>query len=100
MFGLNVSHNGDDNYNFKDVKECYKQSVDIIYGDASSFQFDILRHEYSDLNTRGKRSFKNTVAIVDEVDSMLIDDSSKIAMLAESMPGMNNLNVLLVSIWQ
>ncbi len=31
---------------------------------------------------------------------MLIDDSSKIAMLADSMPGMNNLNVLLVFIWQ
>jgi hypothetical protein len=31
---------------------------------------------------------------------MLIDDSSKIAMLAESMPGMNNLNILLVAIWQ
>jgi preprotein translocase subunit SecA len=100
MFNLKVRHNGDDNYNFKDIKECYKNNVDIIYGDASGFQFDILRHEYSDLNTRGNRKFSNTVAIVDEVDSMLIDDCSKIAMLAESMPGMNNLSILLVSIWQ
>ena len=100
MFNLAVKHNGDDDYNFKDTKECYKESVDIIYGDASSFQFDILRHQYSDLGTRGVREFRNSVAIVDEVDSMLIDDSSKIAMLAETMPGMNNLNVLLVFIWQ
>ena len=30
---------------------------------------------------------------------MLVDDSSKIAMLADAMPGMNNLYVLYTSIW-
>ena len=32
---------------------------------------------------------KCDVAIVDEVDSMLIDDSSKIARLSSSIPGMD-----------
>jgi preprotein translocase subunit SecA len=100
MFNIKVAHNSDDNYNFKDKKKCYDSSIDIIYGDASGFQFDILRHEYSDLGTRGDRSFKNTIAIIDEVDSMLIDDSSKIAMLADTMPGMSSLSILLTSIWQ
>lgn len=31
---------------------------------------------------------------------MRIDDSSKIDMLAESMPGMSDLNFLLIVIWQ
>jgi hypothetical protein len=30
---------------------------------------------------------------------MLIDDSSKIAMLSASMPGMESIHLLLVSIW-
>ncbi len=60
----------------------------------------MLRHEYSDLGTRGKRNLNETVAIIDEIDSMLIDDSSKIAMLADTMPGMSNLNVIFVVISQ
>jgi preprotein translocase subunit SecA len=99
MFNFKFAHNGDENYNFKDVKKCYEDEIDIIYGDASGFQFDILRHEFSNINTRGKRDFLNTFAIIDEVDSMFIDDSSKIAMLADTMPGMNALNIYLTSIW-
>jgi preprotein translocase subunit SecA len=100
MFNLNVTHNGDENYNFKGPKKCYENSVDIIYGDASGFQFDLLRHEYSDIGTRGTRNFKNTISIIDEVDNMFIDDSSKIAILADSMSGMNSISIILTIIWQ
>lgn len=55
MFGFKVDHNGDEGYGFKDTKKCYKKDIDIIYGDAGNFQFDLLRHEYSDLGTRGDR---------------------------------------------
>ena len=82
------------------MKECYDSKINIIYGDANNFQFDILRDEYSNLGTRGKRNFRDSFAIVDEVDNMLIDDSSKIAMLADTMPGMINLNIILVNNWQ
>jgi preprotein translocase subunit SecA len=99
MFGLKVENNGDEGYSFNGEKKCYKDDIDIIYGDAGNFQFDILRHDYSGLGTRGNRKFSNTYAIIDEVDSMLVDDSSKIAMLADSMPGMNNLYVLYTNIW-
>jgi preprotein translocase subunit SecA len=100
MFNLIVADNSDEGYGFKDAKDCYKNKVHIIYGDASNFQFDILRHEYSGLGTRGTRNFDNTIAIIDEVDSMFIDDNSKIAMLADTMPGMSNLNIFFTTIWQ
>lgn len=100
LFNITAMDNSDDTYNFNGQKKCYAKNVDIIYGEASSFQFDILREEYSGLGTRGNRSFEKTTAIVDEVDSMFIDDSSKIAMLAEVMPQMSHLNILFTSLWQ
>jgi preprotein translocase subunit SecA len=100
MFNLIVADNSDEGYGFIETKECYKNHVNIIYGDAANYQFDILRHEYSALGTRGTRNFDTTIAIIDEVDSMLIDDNSKIAMLADTMPGMSNLNIFFTTIWQ
>ncbi len=99
-FGLKTKDNSDAGYNFDGPKACYKPDTDIVYGDVSNFQFDVLRHDYSGLNTRGDCKFENTYTIVDEVDSMLIDDSSRIAMLAETMPGMDELKLLLIAIWQ
>ena len=100
MFNIRVYNNDDRDYNFNGVKRCYKDDVDVIYGDASNYQFDVLNDEFSGLGTRGNRSFEDTVAIFDEVDSMLIDDSSKIAMLSDTMPGMSNLNLIYTWMWQ
>ncbi|CAF4792666.1 unnamed protein product, partial [Rotaria sp. Silwood2] len=69
----------------------------IVYGAASDFQGDILRDEYSKLGTRNGR--KCDVAIVDEVDSMLIDDRNHIVMLSSQMPAMDQLEPLLAAIW-
>ncbi len=69
------------------LKPCY--SANILYGDAFSFEADILRHEYSGENTRGNRSFD--FVIVDEVDSMLIDQSDHTTRLVDRMPSMENL---------
>jgi preprotein translocase subunit SecA len=91
-FGLTVSHNGKDG---TDIKERYK--ADIIYGAASDFQGDILRDEYSKIGTRSGR--KCDVAIVDEVDSMLIDGKNHIVMLSSPMPAMDHLEPLLSIIW-
>ena len=99
MFNVRVDTNDDKDYNFNGVKRCYKDEIDVIYGDPSNYQFDILNHEFSGLGTRGNRGFKNTVVIIDEVDSMLIDDRSKVAMLSDTMPGMNHLNLIYTSIW-
>ncbi len=90
--GLTVAHNCVDE---QAKKESY--GADIVYGAAGDFQGDILRDEYSKLGTRSGRSFG--VAIVDEVDSMLIDGKNHIVMLSSSMPGMENLEALLAAIW-
>ncbi|CAM4982218.1 unnamed protein product [Rotaria socialis] len=92
LFNLTVSHNGTDTI---DIKERY--NANIVYGAASDFQGDILRDEYSKLGTRNGR--KCDIAIVDEVDSMLIDGKNHIVMLSSPMPAMDHLEPLLAAIW-
>jgi len=94
MFGISVSHNCLQQKS-SGFKECYASN--IVYGDISNFQYDILRHEYKMAGTRGSRGFG--CVIVDEVDSMLIDESAKIAMLASPVPGSEYLEALFASLW-
>jgi len=93
-FGLTVAHNGKDDD--IDIKERYK--ADIVYGSAGDFQGDILRDEYSKLGTKSGR--KCDIAIVDEVDSMLIDGKNHMVMLSTPMPAMDYLEPVLCTISQ
>ena len=96
MFGLTCGNNNDKTVYLHGRKDCYK--ADIVYGEMSQFQFDTLRDQYSMLGTLGVR--KCEIAIIDEVDSMLIDDSSKIARLSSTAAGMDYFQVVYVYIWQ
>ncbi|CAF0795574.1 unnamed protein product [Adineta ricciae] len=96
MFNLTAAHNNDETNYVEGFKCCYKEN--IVYGTASQFQFDILRDEFSLLKTRADRPFD--LVIIDEVDSMLIDETNATARLAEHLPGMEWLNPLLYTIWQ
>jgi len=96
MFGLKVDHNYMSDYQ-KGSKECYE--ADIVYGASYTFQHDYLRHEYKKFNTRGDRDIKECFAIVDEVDSMMLDEKDKIAKIASHAPGMEYLAPLLSTIW-
>ena len=96
MFTLSCTDNRDKTIYLKGTKDCYL--ADIVYGEMSQFQFDILRDHYSKLNTLGGRPFMT--AIVDEVDSMLIDDSSKIARLSSTVTGMDHFQALYGIMWQ
>ncbi|RIB07716.1 SecA DEAD-like domain-containing protein [Gigaspora rosea] len=69
-------------------KKCY--SKNIVYGDVSQFQFDWLSHEHKKMGTKGSRGFG--VVIVDEVDNMMIDDSSRTARLTGGLAGFEHLN--------
>jgi len=95
MFCLTCSANSDKTIYLKGAKDCYAN--DVVYGEMSQFQFDTLRDNYSKLGTLGVR--KCTMAIVDEVDSILIDDSSKIARLSSTVPGMDHFTAIYVFIW-
>src|SRR3990167_2178098 len=97
-FDMSVSHNCSQHTgnSYQDgPKSCYLD--DIVYGDVGNFQFDLLRHEYKGYETRAERQYD--VVIVDEVDSMLIDESMKIAALGSYKPAMEHLEPLLVAIW-
>jgi len=99
IFGLTVSDNSIDKDYQNGPKECYQS--DIVYGSISNFQFDLLRHEHQGLETRGKEDNQRRfdTVIVDEVDSMLIDNGGHLAKLSGPLPGMEYLQPLLIFIW-
>ena len=102
-FNVTVAHNNDETSYTSGPKQCYQS--DIVYGNSSQFQFDLLRHEFSLLNTRTLDKQKGMsrrfdAVIIDEVDSMLIDDNNTLARLADQLPGMEWLNPLLYGVWR
>lgn len=95
--GLTIDHcikdeNGTPNHG---PKACYK--ADIVYGDAHNFQADILNDKYMKENTRNGRDYD--CIIVDEIDSMFIDDYGKSTLLAGEKPYMKRLNYILIAMW-
>ncbi|KPJ20365.1 Protein translocase subunit secA [Papilio machaon] len=70
---------------------------DVIYGTNNSFQRDVLSGEFRKTNIRKKRNFD--VAIVDEVDNMLIDGNNWILRLTCDMPAMDHLETILAAIY-
>ena len=95
-FEISCGCNKDTKVYQRGEKICYRK--DIVYGETSQFQFDVLRDEYSGLDTLARR--KARIAIVDEVDSMLIDDSSKIARLSTTLSGTDLFQQMYFFIWQ
>ena len=90
MLDLSVSHNVMSRQGGKKPKPCYK--ADIVYGDVGNFQYDFLYDDFKQLGIRCGREFG--VVIVDEVDSMLIDESAKIAMVSNHLPGSEYLQTI------
>lgn len=95
MFGLKCSCNNDTVPYLQGVKDCYTDN--IVFGEVSQFQFDKLRDDYSQLDTLGSRQCQ--VAIVDEVDAMLIDDSSKLSRLSSTAAGMDHFQPIYIFLW-
>lgn len=77
------------------IKACYKKSV--VYSDSNHLQFDALRHNHKQLNTRGKRRFYRLN--IDEVDSVTFIENTKFAMLGEKTSHMDALTFILACIW-
>lgn len=76
--------------------DCYK--ADVIYGSIGNFQFDYLKDHFLEQGTSAGREFG--VVVLDEVDSMLIDNGRHIAKLASPFAGMESLRYIYVKIWQ
>ncbi len=88
MFNLTVGHN------CTDPSQTPDYTVHIIYGTVNNFAGDLLRTEfYLDTKVRGNRPY--AAVIVDEVDSMFIDQREHFTQLASLTPGYKSLNVVL-----
>lgn len=97
LFCCTVSHNINPVWTPGKVAVCYE--ADVVYGTANSFQGDVLHHEYSLLEMRGNRRFAESCAIIDEVDSMFVDEFAHSTYLTSSQPGFKKLNIVLIRIW-
>ncbi|EFA09123.1 uncharacterized protein LOC103314809 [Tribolium castaneum] len=93
VFNLTVSTNNPGGGDFK-----LGYSADVLYGTISNFQFDYLKDSFEGYNIRNGRKFGQV--ILDEVDSMLVDNGGHIAKLASPFPGMECLRYIYINIWE
>jgi preprotein translocase subunit SecA len=96
LFGISVATNNPNESYIQGPRQCY--TADVVYGSIGNFQFDYLKDSFEGLETRSKRGFGSV--ILDEVDSMLIDNGGYIAKLAEPFPGIDSLKHVYIEIWQ
>ena len=85
MLDLTVDHNFKKGPKFH-IKQnnCYEGNT-IVYGNPHSYQVDILLDEYKKLKIRNGRQYR--VAIIDEVDSMFVDEKNHQTLLATTYAG-------------
>ncbi|KAM9849033.1 LOW QUALITY PROTEIN: protein translocase subunit SecA-like [Aulostomus maculatus] len=76
-------------------KECYQK--DIVYGTIEAFAADHLRQIFEMKDVRSDRSYQ--CIIVDEVDSLMLDQGVQLTYLSSPMASMEHLNVILAMIW-
>ena len=93
--GLKADHNFEENQH--SAKKCYEKN-NIVYGTPHSFQVDILFEEYKRRGTRNNRPYE--VLIVDEVDSMFVDQKGNQTLLSQKYPGFSELVYLMKIVWQ
>ncbi|MFN3235095.1 MAG: hypothetical protein ACE365_06755 [Gammaproteobacteria bacterium] len=99
LFNLMASHNADSytSRNPELMKPCYADDINIVYGTSSQFEFDILRHEFKQYNTRGSRGL--SYAIVDEADNIMLDQATSVARLSDPIPALDQLQWIYIAIW-
>uniref|UniRef100_A0A914PQY5 Chloroplast protein-transporting ATPase n=1 Tax=Panagrolaimus davidi TaxID=227884 RepID=A0A914PQY5_9BILA len=94
-FGIKVGHIC---YDLKRKRAKMYSTCDVIYGDLTTFQSDYLQDTFLLKNVLNGWSYD--VVIVDEVDSMLLDNGFNTLYLAHEIPELNLLQPALTKIWQ
>ena len=102
-FGISVGNNlkekRDENkrefYYFFEEDNCYDK--DIIYGTTFEYIRDILKDEYHLTGIRKNRNFD--IVIVDEIDSMLIDQYVYKTSLSDNKPFIEKYSIFLQLLW-
>ena len=95
MFGLSSAHNTSEMSIFR--KDAYTQNQ-IVYGTVSAFQRDILLDDFHGEDV-GIGARKRGFVIVDEVDSLLLDNGQNLLILSHQIPNMDSLEAVFVYIW-
>ena len=98
IFDIKVSNNCDAEANSDEKirKERYENN-DVIYGEIGHFQRDILLTKYYDKEIRGQLG---TSLIIDEVDSMCIDNMCNTLYISHQIADLRYLKDILIYIWQ
>ena len=81
--------------NIKVENDCYKK--DVLYGSISKFQGGIMRDGYQLNGERQDRKFD--IVIVDEIDSMLLDDYNQSTGLVSPKPFLEKYSIYLLILW-
>ena len=97
LLGITVAHNNPEEGYTQGPGACYAR--DIVYGSINNFQFDWLRDSFERLETMKGVDFNNVWAMLDEIDSLLIDQGGNIAKLSGPFPGMESLRYVYINIW-
>ncbi|XP_008433418.1 protein translocase subunit SecA-like [Poecilia reticulata] len=92
---LKISVDCNINKQDEDSKKCYESQ--IVYGTAEQFTRDWLKHHVDRKDIFGQRTFQ--CAIVDEVDSLMLDEGHHVLYMSSDMPALQHLNPLLALIW-
>ncbi|XP_036929417.1 uncharacterized protein LOC119005671, partial [Acanthopagrus latus] len=79
----------------EDRKDCYQK--DVVYGTIEAFAADHLRQVFEMKDVRPDRDYQ--CIIVDEVDSLLLDQGVQMTYLSSPMVSMQHLNIILAMIW-
>ncbi|KAM8734729.1 uncharacterized protein AB9X84_023451 [Acanthopagrus schlegelii] len=79
----------------EDRKDCYQK--DVVYGTIEAFAADHLRQVFEMKDVRPDRGYQ--CIIVDEVDSLLLDQGVQMTYLSSPMVSMQHLNIILAMIW-
>lgn len=84
-----------DKHDNRALQECYKSQV--VYGIVEKFAGDLLTQRFEKMETLGRRAFQ--CAIVDEVDSLMLDKALHTVYIGGNIPALQYLNPLLAFIW-
>ncbi|WP_375326319.1 hypothetical protein [Candidatus Tisiphia endosymbiont of Nemotelus uliginosus] len=102
MFGLKASNNCDEICEKADTGEQERknryESCSIIYGETGYFQRDILLSQFFKKDIRGGSGLGD-VLILDEVDSMMIDNAAKTLYISHNITDMRHLRDVFIHIW-
>ena len=93
-FGITVDTNVNKTKD-EDRKQCYQK--DVVYGTVEAFAADHLRQIFEMKDVRPDRDYQ--CVIIDEVDSLLLDQGVQHTYLSSPMVSMQHLNIVLAMIW-